>query len=352
MAAPDPLARVKDAQRDADRALDNAERKVAFADEVQSVTDRQVRLRTLADEIARARTRGWVWSPDWDAARADLGKMADGVVRDVKNETGSAQRTLTSRIQACRQRLGRTSLTAANTSTMEAIESEAKSIESAVEAAEQRIRALVSPFVEPFDKLEGEIKGAHTHLDRFEAGKFQLAPGEHPWLTAECAWQDAPGGQVNGFLYLTDKRIRFEQKETVATKKFLFFTTESQEKHACLIDEPIGNIARSDDSTKGMIFKDQIVAIQWQNTKIKKSTFDVNSGGTSKEWDTWIEELRSGQIAHRMVQAQAPTAPTHGLPIDPPTKCEGCGAGLEAPVRGQTVIVCKYCSQRHDLRFA
>jgi hypothetical protein len=351
-AQPDPLARVKDAHRDADRALDGAERKVSFADEVQAVTDRQVKLRAVQDEIARARARGWAWGADWDGAHRELGARADGVVRDVKEETSAAQRTFSARIQACRQRLARTAPTAANTATMEAIEGEAKSIESAIEGTEARIRALTKAFVDPFDALDRDVKTAHTHLDRFGAAKFQLAPGEHPWLTAECAWQDAPGGQVAGFLYLTDHRIRFEQKETVTTKKFLFFTTASEEKHACLIDEPIGNIARSDDSTSGMIFKDQLVTIVWQDAKVKKSTFDINSGGTSKEWDTWIEELRSGQIAHRMAKGSTAPSPTQGLPIGAPTKCEGCGAGLDAPVRGQTTLVCKFCSQRHDLRFA
>ena len=41
-----------------------------------------------------------------------------------------------------------------------------------------------------------------------------------------------------------------------------------------------------------------------------------------------------------------------GVPVDAPTRCDACGAGLDAPVRGQATIVCRFCGQRHDLRFA
>lgn len=348
--ARDPLEPSKDHARDADRALDTAASKVAFADEVEAVTRRQVGLAKLTTDVGRARSRGWVWGAAWESSLADLGRRADAVVRDVRQDSASATARLQGRIDSCRNKLGRTSVTVANRGTLSAIEEEAKAIVSALEAEEQRIVAVGQPFVGPFDLLRTEVDQALVHLDRFEAAKFQLVAGEHPWLTAEATWQDAPGGAVNGFLYLSDRRIRFEQKETITTKKFIFFTASSKDEHHCLIDEPIGNVARSDDSTKGLIFKDQLVTIGWQNTKWTKSTFDINSGGTSKEWDTWIEELRSGQLAHRRGKDAPP--PGSGMPIDAPTVCSACAAVLDAPVRGVTTLVCKYCGQRHDLRFA
>lgn len=347
----DPLDEAKDHARDADRTLDDAGSRVAFARPVERVTSRQVKLSQMQAEIARARSRGWVWDRDWEGALDELRQQASVIAREVQEESLSAALRIRSEVDRCRRDLTRTPVTAANRSALAQIEEQAKAVLDAVSATERRIEALSEPFCGPFDKLEAAVGKAHVHLDRFEAAKFQLAPGEHPWLTAETTWQDAPGGPVNGFLYLTDKRIRFEQKETVATKKFLFFTTASEEKHACLLDEPVGNVARSDDSTKGLIFKDQLVTLTWQNTKWKKTTFDINSGDSAKDWDTFIEELRSGQALHRMVEEKA-TQPGAGMPIDAPTSCEACNAKLDAPVRGMTSLVCRYCGQRHDLRFA
>jgi hypothetical protein len=346
----DPVEDSRDHARDADRALDSAASKLAFADEVEAISRRRVGLASLGSDLVRARSRGWTWGREWEASLEDLQRRADEVLRDVREECTSATNRLRARVDGCRGQLTRTAVTAANRGALAAIEEEARSVLAAIEAEERRIAAIGQPFVAPYDGLRAEVSEALVHLDRFEAAKFQLAPGEHPWLTAEATWQDAPGGAVNGFLYLSDRRIRFEQKETITTKKFLFFTASSEDKHACLIDEPVGNIARSDDSTKGLIFKDQLVTIGWQNARLSKSTFDINSGGTSKEWDGWIEELRSGQIAHRR-SADAPPAGS-GMPIDAPTACSACAAALDAPVRGMTVLICRYCGQRHDLRFA
>lgn len=347
----DALDEAKDSARDADQSLDRASSQAAFADPVRRVTERQVGLPQLIAEIARARSRGWVWDREWEDHAQELKSKADDVLRAVQAESRTASSKMRSEIDQCRRKLTRTSVTAANKAELERIEQEADAIQNAVEAEERRIEALAAPLCDPYDALKRAVDKAHEHLDRFAAAKFALAPGEHPWLTAETTWQDAPGGAVNGFLYLTDKRVRFEQKETVATKKFLFFTTASEEKHACLLDEPVGNVARSDDSTKGLVFKDQLVTLSWQNTKWKKTVFDINSGDSAKEWDTYIEELRSGQAAHRMVQARS-AAPNAGMPVDAPTVCSACSAALDAPVRGMTTLVCKYCGQRHDLRFA
>lgn len=346
------LQRAKQAASDADRALDTATRGCTFADEVSSVTDRQVKLPEIGAELARARSRGWVWGPDLAETLASLQSSAPHLVDQLRRESGEATQRVRGRIDACRARLSRAPVTSANRADLEAIEEEAEAVKDTVEQEEQRLKAVAKPFVEPFDRLKKDVSEAHEHLDRFEQAKFQLAPGEHPFVTGECTWQDSPNGAVNGFLYLTDKRIRFEQKETIKTKKFLFFTASSEDRHECLLDEPIGNVASSDDSTKGLVFKDQLVTIQWQNTRLKKSVFDINSGESAKLWDTWIEELRSGQIAHRMAGGAAAPRPDHGMPIDPPTRCAACDAALEAPVRGMTVLVCRYCGQRHDLRFA
>ncbi len=338
--------------RDADRALDDATGRSSFTSVVASVSDRQVELATLGTELARARTRGWIWGRDWEAGLAMLQATAGTVLASVRTESSAATNRVRGRIEGCRSKLTRTPVNAGNKGALDRIEDEAKSVQQAVGQEEDRLQALAKPFVEPFDRLKKEVAEAHEHLGRFEDAKFRLAAGENPWVTGETTWQDAPGGAVNGFLYLTDKRIRFEQKETITTKKFLFFTASSEEKHACLIDEPVGNIAQSDDSTKGLVFKDQLVTIRWQNTKLKSSTFDINSGETAKLWDTWIEELRSGQIAHRRAAGGAAPDPGQGMPVDAPTRCLACDAALEAVVRGMTVLTCRYCGQRHDLKFA
>jgi hypothetical protein len=351
-----PLERAKDAARDADRALDTVGRDIAFADEIEAVNRRRAGIAKLQVELDRARTRGWVWGGGAETSLESLTALGPRTATEVANAANAATGRFRSSLDQVRNALTRTAVTAANRSALERIEEQAKDLAQAVDAEEGRLQALSKAFTDAYDALEKEVAEAHKHLDRFASARFQLLAGENPYRTSECTWQDAPGGAVNGFLYLTDKRVRFEQKETITTKKFLFFTASSEDKHELLLDEPVGNIARSDDSTKGLVFKDQLVTLTWQGAKVQKSTFDINSGESSKDWDTWIEELRSGQLAHRMRKTESGAAaappPSLGMPVDAPTRCSACDATLDPPVRGMTVLVCKYCGQRHDLRFA
>jgi hypothetical protein len=356
-AEPNPLEQAKDHARDADRALDQATRDLAFADEIEAVTSRRAGLGALQEELGRARSRGWVWGPGWESTLTSLAEQGARATNEVSSAAASGTARLRGQLDGVRQRLSRTAVTAANRAALSQLEDDANDVKRAVDAEQSKLQALAKPFVDAFDGLKKDVDEAHKHLDRFQSARFQLLAGEYPYRTSECTWQDCPQGAVNGFLYLTDKRVRFEQKETVTTKKFLFFTASSEDKHELLLDEPVGNIARSDDSTKGLVFKDQLVTLTWQGARIQKSTFDINSGESAKDWDTWIEELRSGQLSHRMRKAEgggaaAAVPPNHGMPVNAPTKCAACDAALDAPVRGMTVLVCKYCGQRHDLQFA
>lgn len=355
MSQENPLDKAKDHARDADAALDKVARDIAFADEIEAVSTRRAGLVKLGGELERARTRGWVWGGTWESSHAELGQTGPRAATEVTAAAQSATSRFRGALDQLRGQLTRTAVTAGNVTALDRLEESAKDLQRSVDAEQERLKAVAKPFTDAYDALEREVKDAHKHLDRFGSARFQLQAGENPYRTSECTWQDFSQGAVNGFLYLTDKRVRFEQKETVTTKKFLFFTASSEDKHELLLDEPVGNIARSDDSTKGLVFKDQLVTLTWQNARVQKSTFDINSGETAKDWDTWIEELRSGQLAHRMKKAgegAVAPPPTLGMPVDAPTKCSACDASLDAPVRGMTVLMCKYCGQRHDLKFA
>jgi hypothetical protein len=351
-----PLDKAKDHARDADAALDKVARDIAFADEIEAVSTRRAGLVKLGGRArAGAHPRLGVGAAPGSRRTPSSARPAPAPRPRSPPPRKSATSRFRGALDQLRGQLTRTAVTAGNVTALDRLEESAKDLQRSVDAEQERLKAVAKPFTDAYDALEREVKDAHKHLDRFGSARFQLQAGENPYRTSECTWQDFSQGAVNGFLYLTDKRVRFEQKETVTTKKFLFFTASSEDKHELLLDEPVGNIARSDDSTKGLVFKDQLVTLTWQNARVQKSTFDINSGETAKDWDTWIEELRSGQLAHRMKKAgegAVAPPPTLGMPVDAPTKCSACDASLDAPVRGMTVLMCKYCGQRHDLKFA
>ncbi len=352
MSTDNPL---QDIQNDLERHRREAAslgRKAAFGDEVRAVTDRVAKHREIHAEVERLRARGWVWDPAWEATLADLSARADDVVRDLRQESSRASERIQKRLDGIEANLNRLSPSVAIKNTLEALERELESVEDDVQTVEQRIDEIAAPVVGPHDALLAQQKEADTHLDRFEAAKFKLGVGEQPWLTVDATWEDSPNGKLNGFLYFTDKRVRFEHKETVVTKKFLFFTASSEEKHELLLDEPVGHLAGSEDNTRGLVFKDQLLELKWtREARYPATRFDVNTG-YAKDWDERIESLRAGTLDHLRIAGAAAASPSSGMPVDVPTVCVACSAALEAPVRGITALICRFCGQRHDLRFS
>jgi hypothetical protein len=345
-----PLADIQRELESHRREASSLARKASFGDEVRAVTDRVAKHRELEAEIKRLRGRGWVWDPAWEATIGDLEARADGIVADLRQESARASERIQRRLDGIEAHLNRLSPSLGIKSTLDGLGRELDTVKDDVRTAEERIAELSAPIVRPHDALATALKEADTHLDRFDAAKFRLGAGEQPWLTVDATWEDSPNGKLNGFLYFSDKRIRFEHKETVVTKKFLFFTASSEEKHELLLDEPVGNLAGSVDKTRGLVFKDQLLELKWaKGARYPSTRFDVNTG-YAKDWDDRIESLRDGNLDHLRIAGTAGPATT-GMPIDAPTKCEACSAALDAPVRGMTTLVCKFCGQRHDLRF-
>ena len=58
-------------------------------------------------------------------------------------------------------------------------------------------------------------------------------------MAVKARWDQEGDNDPEGILYLTDKRLIFERKEKVATKKVLFVTVSSQMVHEVMIDQPL-----------------------------------------------------------------------------------------------------------------
>ncbi len=346
--APSPLDKIKSDLDYLRRNIDELQRKAAFSDAVRSVTDRAGKLDAMDLEIRRLRGRGWVWDPEWERIRTELAARSGDLIADLRRETASAADRVGRRLSVLETDASRLVPALHVADDIQRLDREKDDIAQDVTQIEGRIDTLVRSFQVPFDELQRELVDADTHLDRFEAAQFKLNAGEHPWLTVDASWEDAPSGKLTGFLYFTDKRIRFEQKETITTKKWLIFTASSEEKHELLLDEPVGSLASSDDTTRGMVFKDQLITLKWASgARYRQTTFDVNTG-YAKEWDQRIEDLKAGKLGHLMIETAAAN-PNAGMPINAPRKCEACDGSLDAPVRGMTVLKCKFCGHRHDL---
>jgi len=329
---------------------------ILFADELTAVSRRHGRLEELEGALAKLRQRAWMWGADLEETLAGLSGAGATCLNDARTETQAVadrlRRRIDETVRTARHLAGDANLLD-DEHRIDSLERQVDGLEEAVGEARQRLGAITKAFTEPFDRLDRRLRTAAKTLDRFDDRSFDLLPEESPRAAFEATWKECPDGEEKeGLLLLTDHRLRFEQREEVVTKrKLLIFAAEKELVKKCWIDEPVGHLEGSEDRTKGLVFKDQLVILTWSGDSqwSPRTTFELGEG-TAADVDELIEALLSGDIeSDRRVEDDTPAAPAA---LEWPEECEDCGARLEPPVKGQTRISCRYCGRTFQVREA
>lgn len=334
-------------------SAEGAANRLTFEGALAEVNNRVAALGGAAEAVARARARGYIWAADLEQRLQQAQGSSQQAVATARAESQRAARELKGRADQALNRAqklrGRPAYTVEGE--INALSSEAAALASAIDAAERKIAEAVKGFTEAVDGLTKRLEAVHFTLDCFEKTSFKLQPEENPVLAVKATWEDSPQGEREGVLLFTAHRIRFEfLEEVVLERSFIFFASRTEMKRTPLLDALIGQLASSDDSERGVVFKDQLLTLAFRPGPgvPAKATFEVE-GATAKEVDTLIEQLRTGDMARARYQGPMPQGSNVGVPVRWPEKCENCGAALTPPVRGQTLIACEYCKAQHPV---
>lgn len=350
----DRAEELKDKLEDIQRDAGELTGRLSFREQQERINIGERHLAEARDQLARLRGRGYRWRPDLEEKQGKADKLLPGIRKELLGASERAARDLRPRIEELVREVREVAKRGSplkQEPAIRALGGEKDGLDRALDEAEGKLKALVDPFKLPVEQLQAALKDLHWTLDQFEAASFKVQPEESPLAVASATWEDAPGGPQKGLMLLTDHRVRFEQKEEVTTKTtFFFFSAEKKLVQELRIDEPVGHLAASDDSTRGWVMKDQLLTFGWAAAAKcpKKTTFKVE--GDAKSWDEVVESLRSGDLERHRYQGALPETDAVGIPVEWPEKCQTCGAGLTPPVKGQGVLTCGYCGQNHDVK--
>ncbi len=172
--------------------------------------------------------------------------------------------------------------------------------------------------------------------------KFKLLPTEGLYAAVEAKWDRDGKDDPKGLLYLTDQRLLFEQKEDVATKKFLFIATEKEKVQQVLLDLPVAVVDEARASKKGLLgHEDHLDLALAAEAPVRAAHFHLD-GQDSKLWEQLLARAKARDFdKERAVKVdQAVIAKA----ANAPTQCANCGAAFTKPIlRGQTEITCEFC---------
>jgi ABC-type transporter Mla subunit MlaD len=173
-----------------------------------------------------------------------------------------------------------------------------------VSRVESDLHTRYGPVESQAQKLNARLKDIHWALDQLAQAKFSLQNGEDLVMAVPNRWDKEGKDDPEGVLYLSNRRLIFERKEKVATKKVLFITTASELVQEVLIDQPLSNLSDVKAENKGLFGHQDFLMVTFTEARLGTVAFHIN-GQDSKDWAAWVERARSGQIEAERTNAGA-----------------------------------------------
>lgn len=316
-----------------------------------AVEDLDTRMSGLRSSVQDLRKRGYVfgkgmetqadsYSNQWRSLRPRVIQEIDRQVPLLERELSPLESQLT-RVRATSPLLAKSSV---------------ERLESSLESFEDKVSAVKNSVQGMFDSLQSESGKFESTLDRIDemlkefdsaaaAGTFRLLPTEGAVMAVKAVYSrdsKMENSDPEGFLFLTDQRLLFEQNEEIATKKVLFITTERQKVCKLLLEVPIALMETVQAEKKGLFgHQDHLVMTFKSGAPVYQAWFHLE-GQDCDEWQELIGKACSGgfEIERAVAIDKAQVEKVKAAP----SQCPNCGAPINQVVlRGMDSITCEYC---------
>jgi hypothetical protein len=270
--------------------------------EVQAdITQLDQTLTRLVHGLEAARKAGYVYSGDIDPTLNSLMGQWQQVKPQVDNAVYQQGSALAQTVNGLQGPLAQLQANPAQAQArLPQVSAAVSSALSSARQVESNLKAMYAAIETGVSDLNSRLGLIEQILKWFGSVTFKLGPGESPVqaVPAEFGSEKDP---PNGFLFLTDKRLLFEQNEEIAKKKVLFIATEKELVHRLLLEALLDSVGAVTASKKGFLGHEDHLDVAFSG---KSAHFHIN-GQDSKTWQAQIEKARSGGLASERAAAGA-----------------------------------------------
>lgn len=310
--------------------------------DLATTTDRVDR---LPEDIATLRRRGYAFAAylehkldvlqeRWASARQETEAALRGEVDHLRTKARELDALVSKGVTAQQH-------PAVLQTVIERLDNELGGLERNVSAAESRLRSRFDSIKRDVDQTVTQVSDITWYLDRADEASFEFLAGEKLFLVAEAEWQKTGrgGDDPDGFIYLTDQRLVFEQKEKTGKKFGLFGGQMTQEKEW---DIPLHQVEHVTAENKGLFGgKDLLHFTFGSGAPFAQTTVEVKGKAKCKFWEAQIQRMIRGETNDE--RAIQPDTETLEAIRNAPTACHVCGATLPMLVASQRQLECQYC---------
>lgn len=315
---------------------------VRMSDIVREVSSLQSKAHNMQDEVKKVRSRGYAFRSylenkaqvierRWDEMKHQVERIIQQESDDLRDEFKEAEtlisqgEKLVSNETAIARHLPR-------------FESLVTTLETKIGAAQKRVRGIYADLSSDVSQMTSQINEINWFCDRKDEASFQFLAGEAMFLAAKAEWDDGKD-KPEGFIFLTDQRLVFEQKEKVGKTLGMFGGKEVHEKRW---EVPLSQIEKVEAENKGLFGgKDMLYFTLGGGAPYGSITVEVKGGVDCKFWMKQIQRMMAGETKDE--RAIAPDPELIEKLREAPTECHVCGGKLPIIMAGQNQISCEYC---------
>ena len=295
--------------------------------------------------LQKARDRKYAFNKRFESQAQEFQKQwsltRGQVMSRITSETNLLQRDL----RFLESRVSSLNTVTSNSGSVKALRSEISAFDSKIKASERTIKGLFSNLENQVRQIESQLDTIEKSLEWFETASFTLLATEGIVRAVKAVWtrdgkedKDDP----EGYLFLTDQRLLFEQRQEIATKKVLFVTTERKKVQELLFDVPVFSITNIEASKRGMLKNEDWISLNFESGAFAANAQLHLDGQDSTEWQRLINQVKARELdddrAFEIDQEALDKVKAA------PVICPHCGGSLSAPVlRGMDSIKCQFC---------
>jgi hypothetical protein len=326
-----------------ERQYRDLEAEATLADAKDRVEDLQAQVNDALNSVKDLRKLGYLFEPDLEQRALDMrtqwAKLRPGLMKELEQQE---ERLATAKKGVDVQMRGARSGGPGLAKAVNRLDDGLADLEAKVDSAEAAVSGLYDGFSSQLSELERHVYMLNWSLEQAAESTFDWLPGEGLLRAVNANWIRNKEDEPRGVLFLTDQRMLFERKETVATKKVLFITTEKETIQEPMLEFALASIKEARAEDKGLMgHEDHIFLDTDSNAPLPHMHFHLD-GQDCSLWVRTIQRASRGEFDDQRVE---PISEEEEERLrQAPTKCSACGSTFDAPLlRGQKEIVCAYC---------
>ena len=221
----------------------------------------------------------------WQAVRNDVeaslekqARMADSYFSPVNRQVGLLNEVIGNAVKA--------------DSIIADVELEIRQALDSVRDAESAIEAIYDEIEKHASQLTIRLTRIHWALTQLSEASFDAIADEDLYMAVKARWDQEGKDDPEGVLFLTNKRLIFEQKEKIATKKVLFVATAKELVQKVLGAQPLSEIKNVKAESKGVFGHQDFLVVDFGKQTVP---FHLD-GQDSKDWAEYVRNAKSGKI--------------------------------------------------------